>query len=115
MIDHISDKKDKQEMQGRFKIYFDFDYNTWWFITEWNGNKQNRTITEDQKDILKDIMMGGHIQAMPAPAPTKCVWCHGTKAYPLEIRTSNDKYIICNNIFHREAADASGAKEIKDE
>lgn len=54
---------EKNEMYGRFRLYFDYDMNTWMFFTYWNDcHKQSRTVTEEQAEIIKDILMGGHVK-----------------------------------------------------
>lgn len=54
---------EKSDMYGWFKLYFDYDMNTWMFFTYWNDcHKQSRAVTEEQAEIIKDILMGGHVE-----------------------------------------------------
>lgn len=54
---------EKSDMYGRFRLYFDYDMNTWMFFTYWNDcHTQSRTVTEEQAEIIKDILMGGHVK-----------------------------------------------------
>lgn len=53
-------------------------------------------------------------QPSVTPDPRKCVWCHGAKDNPQQIRTSNDQYIMCNNIMHHEASSPTTAEPSKE-
>jgi hypothetical protein len=55
---------DRINLQGRFRLYFDFLEMRYYFCTQWNNNQhmQKRTVTEEEADILQRILMGGFIK-----------------------------------------------------
>jgi hypothetical protein len=52
------------EMFGRFRIWYDFDQDCIFFATRWDDyHEQKRTVTLKQAEKIKDILMGGHVEA----------------------------------------------------
>jgi len=59
----VEDDLKKIDLQGRFRLWFDYELGHFLFASRWgNGHSQKRTLTEDQTEVLKNILMGGHIK-----------------------------------------------------
>lgn len=54
----------KLDIQARVRIYYDFDTKSFIFVSSWNNGQHSikRTYTEEQAEVIKDMLMGGHIQ-----------------------------------------------------
>jgi hypothetical protein len=57
-----SDNPMTQEMQGRFRIWYDYDMDVYFFSTIWGPHRQKRTVTKDEAEELKRMLMGGFIR-----------------------------------------------------
>jgi hypothetical protein len=52
------------DIQARVRCYYDYDLMSFIFVSSWNNGQHNikRTVTEEQANIIKDMIKGAHIQ-----------------------------------------------------
>jgi hypothetical protein len=55
------------DFQARVRLYFDYDRDTYIFVSSWNNGQHSirKTVSEDQANIVKDMIMGSYIQVSP--------------------------------------------------
>jgi hypothetical protein len=52
------------DIQARVRVYYDRDLDRYIFVSAWNNGQHtiNRTVTEEQAEVIEDMIMGAHIQ-----------------------------------------------------
>jgi hypothetical protein len=58
--------ENKIDIQARVRVFYDYDLKSYIFLSMWNSNHSiRRTVTVDQVEIIKDMIMGTHIKVSP--------------------------------------------------